>query len=149
MRAFGTVLALLIFAAGAYLGYAHFSGGEVPTFGLPLGGEKKNIRDTTQAFYETIKFKNRDAIKHFVDATATQEDISDYLTKTFGEGALNEIDLNSVSIEQIELDSQETRARVKILLSGLYLDDKKAFTINKLLYFYRANSLWLLDLKSP
>ena len=57
MRKFFIAFALVLVAALTYLGYAHFSGGAVPTFGLPIGGEKARIRHRVQSFFEDVKLK--------------------------------------------------------------------------------------------
>jgi hypothetical protein len=44
MKKFFVLLLLLICIAMGYLTYAHFSGGKIYTFGLPIGGERAVIR---------------------------------------------------------------------------------------------------------
>lgn len=148
MRKFLIVLALLIVAAAAYLGYAHISGGAVPTFGLPIGGEKMKIRRATLAFFEHVKFKNTSAFTNLVSKDVSPEELDRYLTKTLGIDP-DQVDLVSTSIDQIELDSNQTRARVKVHLSGQDLSNKRPLDISKIIFLYQSrDDIWLIDTRS-
>ncbi len=129
MRTFLIILVLVILAALGYLGYAHFSGGAVPTFGLPIGGERGEIRARTLTFFEDVKFKNTNAFKDFVANNVSPEQVLSYLEQSLG---LNqERDLNHVLIKQVELDSAAQRGRVRVSLSGQDLKTKKPFNEEK------------------
>ena len=147
MRKFFIMVLLLAIAAATYLGYAHFTGGSIPTFGLPLGGEKAKVRTVLLAFFENLKFKNKSALHSFVDNAASDDDIRQYLTKTFGTG-IDMIDLTKILIKDIELDSQKQRARAKVELSGQNLAINKAFEIERVVFLYRVNDRWLIELVS-
>jgi hypothetical protein len=147
MRKFFILILVLAIAALGYLGYAHFSGGAVPTFGLPIGGEKAKIRVLSVAFFENVKFKNSSALIHYVENNSSIGEIASYLTKTFGVDA-DQVDLIKVVIKDIELDSLGTRARVKVELRGHNQLTNKAFDIEKIIFLYKVGEKWLVDIKS-
>lgn len=147
MRKFFIMVLLLAIAAMVYLGYAHFTGGAVPTFGLPIGGEKAHVRVQALAFFEHVKFKNRAAITNFVGSSAAPEETALYLDKTLGMDA-DQVDLVKVAIKDVELDSMGTRARVKVELSGQDLAANKPFDVEKVIFLYRVADRWLVDIKT-
>ena len=148
MRKFIVFLILLMIAALAYLAYAHFSGGAIPTFGLPLGGEKAKIRERTKIFFENLKFKNINALRDFVSQDSSPEQFSHYLKENLGLD-LEKIDLEKVEVENIELDSLQQRARVKIKLEGRELVTKKPFAYERIVFLFRGqDDKWLFDVNS-
>src|SRR5580704_10363334 len=84
MRTFIIIVFILVIACVGYLGFAHFSGGAVPTFGLPLGGERAEVRLRTQRFFEHVKFKNANALRDFVSADTPSDEVAQYLFKSMG-----------------------------------------------------------------
>ena len=143
------ILIVVLFALSiGYLGYAHFTGGSLPTFGLPIGGEKAKVRARTLGFFEHVKFKNASALDDFVDSGATAEEVSSYLVKSLGINA-DYIDLVDVTIEHVELNSSETRARARVSFSGQNLSEKKPFVFTKIIFLYKnVEGEWLVDIKS-
>lgn len=145
MRTFIITVALLLALSLGYLSYAHFSGGAWPTFGLPIGGEKAKIRAFVLAFFEHVKFKNTSALASFVAKEKNVSDRAHYLTKTLGIDQ-EKIDLTSTSIEEIELDSAQMRARVKVKLKGQDLIDYKPIEQVKIIFLYKnSDGAWLID----
>ncbi len=138
-------------AALAYFGYAHYSGAALPVWGLPLGGQKALIRSRVTEFFESVRFKNTQSLKNFVAPDISDEEINHYLLQTLGQPT-NEIDLKSVKIKDIELDSSQSRARVRIDLSGQRLNDQKVFDISKIIFLYLeehdSDNIWLVDTKN-
>lgn len=147
MRKILIILLVLIVLALGYLGYAHLSGGAVPTFGLPLGGEKAHIRARVSAFFEHVKFKNTSALKNFVNSDTSEQTLSAFLSKTLGSDE-DDVDLLNVKIEQVEVDSTEQRARVRVELNGINLAQKKPFELSRIIFLYRQQNLWLVDMMS-
>lgn len=147
MRKFIVVLTVLLIVVLSYLGYAHFSGGAVPTFGLPIGGEKAQIRAVTLAFFEHVKFKNASAFKEFVALGTDPAVVDAYLDKTLGQDT-EKIDLIAVEIKSIELDSKQTRARVHVGFMGQDLALHKPVDLEKIVFLYRADDRWFIDINS-
>lgn len=147
MRRFLTFLTLLIIAALAYLAYAHISGGAVTTFGLPLGGEKAEVRKQLTRFFEHVRFKNKSALPAFVAEGTDPQEIEAFLNQTLESDSSN-IDLQSIQVTAIELDSSKQRARARINLLGQNLSDKKPFDINKVIFLYTEGKDWLIDIKN-
>ncbi len=148
MRTFFWTTTIIVVLGLGYLGYAHFTGGSVPLLGLPLGGERAQVRARTTTFFEHVKFKNASAFKTFISDEASSEEISAYLHKTLGINP-NNIDLTSVKINSVELDSSASRARVKITLMGQDLAEKKALSISRIIFLYRnGDGPWLIDIKN-
>jgi hypothetical protein len=148
MRAFFTTLLLLAVLVAGYLAYAHFSGGQVPTFGLPIGGEKGEIRVYASQFLENIKFKNTAALVGFAE-NATSADVDKYLTSLFDMDK-NAIDLQTFSVKEIEMDSSKMRSRVNILLKGRDLSNNNPFEKHKIIYLYQnpTKKTWLVDMNT-
>ena len=135
-------------ASLGYLGYAHISGGAVPTFGLPIGGQKALIRQQALRFFEHIKFKNTSAIKDFVKEDASNEDINTFMSKTFGQDPAN-IDLQSVMVENVELDSSKKRARSRVSLIGRDLLESRPIVLSKVIFLYLGDKNdWLIDISN-
>lgn len=148
MRTFFTIFALLLILSLGYLAYAHFTGGSVPTLGLPIGGERAKIRARILSFFEHVKFKNASALTDFVQESTTEAEIIHYLVKTIGLD-LEDFDLETVIIDEVEIDSSHTRARVMVNLKGKDLSDRKPFTLSKLIFLSKSSDgRWLIDTKS-
>ncbi len=147
MRKFLILILLLVLLALGYLGYAHFSGGAVPTFGLPLGGERAIIRERITTFFEHVKFKNTSALKNFVSPDTSEDQISAFLSKTLGQDEDN-VDLLETKIDQVEIDSSKERARARITLEGTDLAKKQPLDISKVIFLFLANGEWLMDIKN-
>lgn len=148
MRTFFICLALLLMLAAGYLLYAQLSGGAVPTFGLPIGGERAQVRQQIQRFFEHVKFKNKNGLSTMVSEHTSMEDIEEFLGKIFG-AAPSDIDLRSVRVDSVELDSSGTRARALVSLGGQNIVLQKPFETNRLLFLYKEQKdHWLLDIKN-
>lgn len=144
---FISILLLVVLAAG-YLLYAQVSGGAVPTFGLPIGGERAHIRQKIQRFFEHVKFKNKSALSSLVSEGSSMEDVESFLAQTFGADP-NQVDLQSVHIDSVELDSSGTRARSIVQLKGQNLIEQKPFQATKLIFLYKVvPDDWRLDIKN-
>ncbi len=148
MRTYISIFAVLLIACIGYLTYAHFSGGSVPTFGLPLGGERAQIRLRTLSFFEHVKFKNASALEDFVSATSGPEELTHYLLTLLGIGP-DQIDLHHVTIEHVELNTAETRARARVTFTGQDLSQQKPFSLSKIIFLFKnTEGVWLVDIKS-
>ncbi len=141
------VLGVLVVALG-YLSYAHFSGAAVYTFGLPLGGERAHIRQTTARLFENVKFRNLDAIAAMVTPGESMGAIDAYLGKVIGVPPEN-FDLQKTLIEGIEIDSSNKRARARVTLVGENLHSRENMTVSKIIFlFYDEHAGWLFDIKN-
>jgi hypothetical protein len=148
MRKFFAILLLVIITALAYLGYAHFSGGALPLWELPLGGQRAKVRAQIVRFFEKVRFKNNKALADFVEPGTEAHDLENFLLQTI-DAPLSAIDLQAVAVDSIELDSGQERARARVNLSGQNLRDNKFFDITKIIFLYRVDSdRWLLDIKN-
>jgi hypothetical protein len=146
MRKLLVLLIVLCLAGAGYLGYAHFSGGAVPTFGLAIGGESAIIRQQALRFFEHIKFKNISALKDFVKEGSEASEISEFITKTIGFQPAN-VDLQSLAVESVEIDSTKKRARAKVHLAGLELSERRQFDVTKVIFLYLdEKNQWLIDI---
>lgn len=145
MRKFLIFLIIVCFLGAVYIGYAHFSGGAVPTFGLAIGGEQALIRQQTIRFFEHVKFKNLVALKDFVREGTDVTEINQFISKTIGFEPAN-VDLQSLKVESVEMDSSGQRARAKVHLAGLELNEKRQFDVSKVIFlFLDEKSQWLID----
>lgn len=149
MRTLLLFFALVILAFLGYFGYAHLSGGAVPTFGLPLGGQKAQVRKLCEVFFEDIKFKNTEKLEEFIDKSLNPEKLQDYLIEIFDKNPKS-LSIEKMIINSIEIDSQGQRARVKIKIIGNDLSQNIGFEKNKIifLYFDILSKRWLIDIKN-
>lgn len=148
MRTFFIFILLLLALAGGYLLYAQFSGGAVPTFGLPIGGERAEVRHQITRFFEHVKFKNKSALASLVSADASAAELDNFLTQTFGVDP-NQVDLQKVDVESVELDSSKNRARAVVRLRGNNLAEQRALDVSRLVFLYKdKQGKWLLDIKN-
>ncbi len=148
MRTFFIIFILVIIACLGYLGYAQFSGGAVPTFGLPIGGERAKVRERTHRFFEHVKFKNASALHEFVSPDTTSNELTTFLFKSLDINP-DVTDLTDVHIDQVELNNAETRARVRVTLSGQNLSTNTAFQTTKLIFLYKSKQdSWLVDINN-
>lgn len=149
MKAILISFLIISLAALVYLGYAHFSGGAIPTFGLPLGGSKAEIRYRVQGFFEQIKFRNKEKLKEMIDSKASQEELYNFLFKLFDEN-IDNIDLKNSKINKIEIDSLNERGKAEVWLSILELTSNNITEKNKILFLYYdlINNNWLIDVKN-
>lgn len=147
MRKILIVVLLLAIAVLGYVGYAHFTGGAVPTFGLPIGGEKSRIRQATLTFFDKVKFKDRAGLMLMVPPEMNFDDITSYLLKTL-QVDLDALDLETINVKHIEVDNEGRRARVRVLLAGHNLNAKKPLDIEKIIFLYRVGDVWLVDIKN-
>lgn len=146
MRKFLIFLIILCFLGALYVGYAHFSGGAVPTFGLAIGGEQAVIRQQALRFFEHVKFKNLQALKGFVKEGTDIAEINQFISKTIGFEPAN-VDLQSLKVQNVEMDSSGQRARAKVHLAGLELKEKRQFDVNKVIFLYLdEKNEWLIDI---
>lgn len=148
MRAFFITIAILIVLALGYLGFAQVSGGAVPTFGLPLGGERAKVRKTIKLFFEDVRFKNKNAISNVVTPGATLEDIENFLTQFLGASA-NQVDLLDVHIHSVELDSNHQRARAVVNIKAKNLNDSTSINVTRLIFLFMVDQNWIIDIKNP
>lgn len=147
MRKFLLLIFSLAVVVSVYVGYAHFSGGAIPTFGLPIGGAKKDIRHTTKVFFENVKFKNHPGLKQFVREEDSLEQIGAYLNTIFGI-SVDQVDLDSIEVDSIELDTSKIRARVRVHIKGLDLVNKAPLSLNKIIFLYRSGGKWMIDINN-
>ncbi len=141
---------VIVVIAGAYLAAAHFSGGAFYTFGLPLGGERAQLRATALSFMEDLKFKDfeRAASYHAPDKQDTV-DIPYLLQRLFVQKP-EALEVMDYEIIFAEIDSTNIRARVKSRVKAKDLVKGKIRTQEMMLFFHRTSQSapWYMELES-
>lgn len=143
---------ILIFLvlAGSYLGAVHFSGGAFYSFGLPLGGERAQLRQIAGAFMEDIQFKdfNKAASYHAPEAI-DGVDIPYLLQRLFLQRP-ESLDIMSYEVVSCKMDSTELRGRTKLRMKAKSLINKEIRNQDFMLFFHRENlnSPWYMELES-
>jgi hypothetical protein len=141
----GVVVAL----AGGYLGAAHLSGGNLPTLGLPIGGDEAKLRSTALSFWEDIQFKDFDhAASYHAPELQDAVDIP-YLLQRLFKVKPEALDLMEYEVVFVDIDSSRLRARVKTRLKVKFLGNGKIKEQEVLLYFHRddVDSPWFMKLE--
>ncbi len=140
---------LLALCAGGYLATAYFSGGTLPTFGIPLGGEKSQMRQSVLKFWEDIKFKDLNSAASFLPADQRDAaNIQGFLQRIFGSAAVT-LDIVGYEIETLELDSTGLRARVKTKVMANNLQIGQKINRSVMLFFHKispGSKNWSLEL---
>ena len=132
-------LGLLLALAGGYLAAAHLSGGAFPTLGLPLGGERGELRRTALSFWEDVQFKDFDKAASYHDpAVQDQVDIPFLLQRLFVLKP-EQLDIMGVEVVLADVDSSGLRARVKTRLQVKELTTGKTKDPEVMLYFHRES----------
>ncbi len=142
------VLGLIIIVT-AYLGAVHLSGGAFYSFGLPLGGERAQLRQLASAFIEDIQFKDFDkAASYHEPDVAAQVDIPYLLQRLFLQKP-ETLDIMRYELVRCELDSSKLRGRVKVNIKVKNLLNGKIRKQDVMLFFYRkdAQSPWYMRLE--
>ncbi len=143
------LLFALIVIVAAYFGAVHFSGGAFYSFGLPLGGERAQLRQLASSFIEDIQFKDFDkAASYHEPDIATRVDIPYLLQRLFLQKP-ETLDIMSYELVLCELDSSELRGRVKVNIKVKNLLDGKIRKQDLMLFFYRKDtqSPWYMKLE--
>jgi hypothetical protein len=150
MRKWVYLLVFLTTASGGYLLAAHLSGGALPTFGLPLGGDAGWLRRQTTAFWEDIQFKDFVAAAGFHDPLKQETVDIPFLLERLFLVKPEALDIMSYEIVFADLDSTGLRARVKsrVKVKNLLLGDVSEKEL--ILYWHRASpgAPWYMELES-
>jgi len=141
---------LLVVLAGGYLVGAHLSGGAWPVFGLPLGGDRERLRETTRSFWEDIQFKDFDRAASYHDPDRQAEVDIPYLIERLFLQKPEAIEIIDYEITYAEVDSTGLRARVKTRVRARDLLREKVDDREVMLYFHRASAAgrWYMELES-
>ena len=149
MKKLKILIILLTLSIIAYLSFAYFSNGYLPTFGIPLCNEKVQMRKTVLKFWEDIKFKDlKNAAKILPPNQDDLINIKNFLQRIFNSEA-KILDVVSYKIKTLELDSTTKRARVKTKIIANNLQTGKKINRTVMLFFYRINinnKSWFLEL---
>lgn len=142
-------LGLLLALAGGYVAAAHLSGGAFPTLGLPLGGERGELRRTAQSFWEDVQFKDFDKAASYHDPAIQDEVDIPFLLQRLFLLKPEQLDIMEMEIVLADLDSSGLRARVKTRLRVKELTTGKTKDPEVMLYFHResATAPWYMVLE--
>lgn len=143
------LLALFVASDLTIAGYflaAHLSGGAFPTFGLPLGGDRGELRRMALDFLEDIQFKDFDAAAQY----HAPEDIDSvdipYLLRQLFKVKPEALDIMDYDVVFAEKDNSGNRARVKVRVKTKILLNSSIEEKEMILYFHRAdeNAPWFM-----
>jgi len=144
------VRALLLITAlvAAYLFAAHLSGGRLYDFGLGLGGEKATLQAQVSHFWEDVKFKDfAAAARYHSPETQAQVDIP-YLIERLFLIKPEALEIISMEVMFVEIDSTGRRARVKQRVKVKDLMRQQVEQRELILYFHKPAEQWYMELES-
>lgn len=142
---------LMITAAllGGYLGVAHLSGAAFSTLGLPLGGDRGELRRMAMDFMEDVQFKDFvSAASYHAPELVETVDIP-YLIQRLFAVKPEALDIMDYEIVFAELDRSDLRARVKMRVRAKLLVQEQIAERELILYFYRdsTDDPWYMKLE--
>jgi hypothetical protein len=144
-----SVLMILAALLGGYLAVAHVSGAAFSTLGLPLGGDRGELRRMAMAFMEDVQFKDFEsaASYHAPDLIDTV-DIPFLIQRLFAVKP-EALDFMDYDVVFAELDSSGLRARVKLRVKAKLLMNERIEERELILYFYRdsVSDPWYMKLE--
>ncbi len=132
-----TVALVLAIVIGGYLVAAHLSGGALFTFGLPLGGEERELRRITLSFLEDIQFKDYEEAATYHSPEKQETVDIPYLMRRLFKSPPETLDIMEYEILWVDLDSSGTRARVRTRLKAKHLPSDQIREANAMIYFTR------------
>jgi len=141
---------LLLMLIPLYFGAVHLSGGAFYSFGLPLGGERAELRSIANHFMEDIQFKDfKKAASYHAPAAIETVDIPFLLQRLFFQKP-ESLDIMAYEIVFCKLDSSKLRGRIKVRMKAKNLINKEIRKQDFLLFFYRQDqqSPWYMELES-
>lgn len=149
MKRWLVLIGVVVALAGGYLLAAHLSGGAFPTLGLPLGGDRGLVRRASLSFLEDIQFKDFDSAARY--HSPEKQDTVDipYLIQRLFQVKPEALDIMGYEIIFADLDSTETRARVKMRVKVKELTRGQIRDQELMLYFERKDerSPWYMKLE--
>jgi hypothetical protein len=146
--AWGGVSALVL--AVGYLAAAHLSGGAWFTFGLPLGGDRGEVRRLGLAFWEDIQFKDFGGAAAFHEPDRQADVDIPFLIERIFLRKPEQLDISDLEVMLADIDSSGNRGRVLTRMRVRDLFEERVYDKEVMLYFYREGegSPWYLDLES-
>ncbi len=132
------LIGCIVVAAG-YLAAAHLSGGAFFTFGLPLGGDRGELRRTAIKFLEDVQFKDFDkASSYHSPADRGDVDIPFLIQRVFAVKH-EALDIMDYEVVFAEMDTSGLRARVKVRITAKELLRGELREQPLMLYFNREH----------
>ncbi len=145
-------MALVFGPIGLVCGYlliAHLSGGALPSCGMPLGGERGELRRITHRFFEDLQFKDYSAASRY-HAPEKQETVDiPYLVQRLFVQKPEMLDIQEWEILMVDIDSSGLRARVKNTVRVKHLADGEMRDQELMLYYKRTtkDAPWYMELE--
>mgnify|MGYP006908233949 FL=1 len=132
-----SILVILAALLGGYLAVAHVSGAAFATLGLPLGGDRGELRRTALQFMEDVQFKDfQKAAAYHAPELIDTVDIPFLIQRLFAVKP-EALDIMDYEVVFAELDSSGLRARVKLRVRAKLLLNERIEERELILYFYR------------
>ena len=133
------LLGVLAIVALGYLGAAHLSGGAFFAFGLPLGGDRGELRRTALEFLEDVQFKDFNKASSYHSPTDQKTVDIPFLLRSLFKVKHEALDIMDFEIVFAKIDSSGNRARVKVRMKAKILVQNKIREQPLMLYFSRRN----------
>lgn len=148
-RLYLVLAALVVVTVGGYLAAAHFSGGALYTFGLPIGGDGAILRKISLSFWEDIQFKDfKKAARYHTPVKQETVDIPHLIQRLFIQKP-EALDIMDYEVMFVETDSTQLRSRVKCRVKVKTLADQKIREQEVMFYFHRKSKTapWYMELE--
>ena len=142
-------VAVLVLALG-YLTASLLSGGALYAFGLPLGGDRGELRRLAFSFWEDVQFKDFDTAASYHEPDRSEEvDIPDLIERLFLQKP-EFLDITDIEVMMVDVDSSGDRGRVRtqMRVHDLIKDEWRDQEV--MLYYHREapGSPWYMELET-
>lgn len=148
MRKIHVIILLILLIIGVTLFFGTRYGLRIGNVYIAPGKEKMILEDLSQRFWEDIQFKDFDAASAYHEPEIRKEVDIPYLMERLFLIKPEQLDVRSIEIQEVDIDSTELRGRVRTKLMVRVLNTGQTKHPEVILYWYKKNDSWFMKLES-
>ena len=147
MKKFAIILVLILAACGLMLFSSRY-GVKIGSLSFALDKDKQTLEQRSKAFWEDVQYKDfKSAAKYHEKSKQKKHDIP-YLLERLFLVKPEQLDIRSIEVEEVSIDSTRKRGRSRTKLTLKILNANKLKTPKVILYWYKKNQKWYMRLES-
>ena len=148
MRKIYIIVGILVLITGVIVMFSSRYGVSIGNITIAPHKDKKILEDLTFSFWEDIQFKDWDtAASYHAEQVKAERDIP-YLIERMFQVKPETLDVRNIEVQEVDIDSSGDRGRVRTKLLVKVLNTGKVKQPEAVLYWYKENGQWLLNLES-